>query len=107
VDAIAQEQVWFDGGADNDPPGDCPLPRAEAEVDTEAYQQTLSPPCRRQYEEYPEGTLHVSSQEYLRTLTLAHEMGEIILTVDYSLDPANIAWIYTTSRALGFVRRVQ
>ncbi|RMG84542.1 MAG: hypothetical protein D6712_11090, partial [Chloroflexi bacterium] len=27
IDAIAQEQVWFDGGADNDPPGDCPLPR--------------------------------------------------------------------------------
>ncbi len=28
IDAIAQEQVWFDGGADNDPPGDCPLPLA-------------------------------------------------------------------------------
>ncbi len=27
IDAIAQEQVWFDGAADNDPPGDCPLPR--------------------------------------------------------------------------------
>ena len=36
IDAIAQEQVWFDGGADNDPLGDCPLPRTEAEVDTGA-----------------------------------------------------------------------
>ena len=30
IDAIAQEQVWFDGGADNDPPGDCPLPSTDA-----------------------------------------------------------------------------
>ena len=37
IDAIAQEQIWFDGGADNNPPGDCPLPRTEAEVDTDAY----------------------------------------------------------------------
>ncbi|HUT21220.1 MAG TPA: endo alpha-1,4 polygalactosaminidase, partial [Anaerolineae bacterium] len=26
IDAIAQEQVWFDGGVDNEPPGDCPQP---------------------------------------------------------------------------------
>ena len=37
IDAIAQEQVWFDGGVDNEPPGDCPLPRTEADVDSEAY----------------------------------------------------------------------
>jgi len=33
IDGISQEQVWFDGGPDNQPPGDCPLPRNEDEVD--------------------------------------------------------------------------
>ena len=46
IDAIAQEQVWFDGGADNEPPGDCPLPRTDAEVDTPAYRDSLSEVCR-------------------------------------------------------------
>jgi cysteinyl-tRNA synthetase len=103
IDAIAQEQVWFDGGADNDPPGDCPLPRTEAEVDTEAYRQSLSPPCRKQYDEYPDSTLHVSSEEYLGYLTLARDKGEIIFTVDYALQAENVTWVYETSRALGFV----
>jgi cysteinyl-tRNA synthetase len=103
IDAIAQEQVWFDGGADNDPPGDCPLPRTEAEVDSDVYRQSLSPSCRRQYDEYPDSTLHVSSEEYLHYLTLARDKGEIIFTVDYALEPDNVAWIYETSRALGFV----
>jgi cysteinyl-tRNA synthetase len=103
IDAIAQEQVWFDGGADNDPPGDCPLPRTETEVDTEAYRQSLSPLCRKQYDEYPDSTLHVSSEEYLGYLTLARDKGEIILTVDYALQPKNVTWVYETSRALGFV----
>jgi cysteinyl-tRNA synthetase len=103
IDAIAQEQVWFDGGADNDPPGDCPLPRTEAEVDSDVYRQSLSPSCRKQYDEYPDSTLHVSSEEYLYYLTLARDKGEIIFTVDYALEPDNVAWVYETSRALGFV----
>jgi cysteinyl-tRNA synthetase len=103
IDAIAQEQVWFDGGADNDPPGDCPLPRTEDDLDTEAYRKSLSRPCRRQYDEYPDSTLHVSSEEYLSFLTLAHDKGEIIFTVDYALEPENVTWVYETSRALGFV----
>ena len=103
IDAIAQEQVWFDGGAEDDPPGDCPLPRTEAEVDTDAYRQSLSPLCRRQYDEYPDSTLHVSSEEYLHYLTLARDKGEIIFTVDYVLEPDNVAWVYKTSRALSFV----
>jgi len=103
IDAIAQEQVWFDGGADNDPPGDCPLPRTEAEVDSDAYRQSLSPLCRKQYDKYPDSTLHLSSEEYLHYLTLARDKGEIIFTVDYALEPDNVAWVYETSRALGFV----
>jgi endo-alpha-1,4-polygalactosaminidase (GH114 family) len=72
-------------------------------VDTEAYRQSLSPLCRAQHDEYPDSTLHVSSEEYLGYLTLAHDKGEIIFTVDYALQPENVAWIYQTSRALGFV----
>ncbi|HID61945.1 MAG TPA: hypothetical protein EYP49_04275 [Anaerolineae bacterium] len=103
IDAIAQEQVWFDGGADNDPPGDCPLPRTEAEVDTETYRASLSEPCRRYFDDDANSPLHISSEEYLRYLTLAQRRGEIIFTVDYALDPENVAWVYETSRALGFV----
>ncbi len=103
IDAIAQEQVWFDGGADNEPPGDCPLPRTDAEIDTQAYYNSLSPECQHQYDEYPESTLHVSSEEYLYYLRLAQEKGIPIFTVDYALEEENIAWVYETSRTLGFV----
>jgi cysteinyl-tRNA synthetase len=51
IDAIAQEQVWFDGGADNE---------------TDNYVNSLSPECRRQHDEFPESTLHVSSEEYCK-----------------------------------------
>ena len=103
IDAIAQEQVWFDGGADNDPPGDCPLPRTEAEVDTEAYRESLSRRCRRQYDGYPESTLHVSSEAYLHDLQPAQSQGLSVFTVDYALEPENVAWVYQTARAMGFV----
>jgi len=103
IDAIAQEQVWFDGGADNDPPGDCPLPRTDEEIDTEAYYNNLSSQCQRQYTEFPDSTLHVSSEEYLHDLTLAQEKGLTIFTVDYALEPGNVAWVHETSRELGFV----
>ncbi len=103
IDAIAQEQVWFDGGADNEPPGDCPLPRTEAEVDTTAYRQSLSPACRRTYDNYPESTLHASSEAYLADLAWAQMKGLIIFTVDYALDPDNVAWVYQQARSLGFI----
>lgn len=103
IDAIAQEQVWFDGGADNDPPGDCPLPRTEEDVDTDAYRDSLSGPCRRQYDQYPDSTLHVSGEWYLNDLTLALSKGLVIFTVDYALDPVNVSWVSETSRELGFI----
>ncbi len=103
IDAIAQEQVWFDGGADNDPPGDCPLPATDDAVESDGYVQSLSDQCRRQYDEFPESTLHVSSEEYLAALTYAQQRGELIFTADYALDPVNVAWIHEKSRALGFV----
>jgi len=103
IDAIAQEQIWFDGAADNDPPGDCPLPRTEADIDSAVYYQNLSPKCRLQYDNFPESTLHMSSEEYLQDLMLAKNKGLLILTVDYALEPENVTWVYETSRGLGFV----
>jgi cysteinyl-tRNA synthetase len=103
IDGLAQEQVWFDGAADNDPPGDCPLPRTDADVDSEEYVASLSPGCLAQYEEFPESTLHVSSEEYLRDLEVALQAGVPVFTVDYALDPANVAWVLETARSHGFV----
>jgi cysteinyl-tRNA synthetase len=103
IDAIAQEQVWFDGGADNIPPGDCPLPATEDEVDSSTYYETLSPACQRQLDDYPDSTLHMSSEEYLGYLKTAKEKGLVIFTVDYAIIQANIETVYRNSRELGFV----
>ncbi len=103
IDAIAQEQVWFDGGADNDPPGDCPLPRTDSDIESDAYYNALSSECRRQHDQYPEGSLHVSSESYIQELQLAKTKGLTILTVDYAVNPENVAWVYRTSRELGFI----
>ncbi len=103
IDAISQEQVWFDGSADNDPPGDCPLPRTEEDVETQEYEQSLSKECLQQYQEFPDSTLHVSSEGYLYYLEMARDMGETIFTIDYAVEQDNIAWIYETSRDLGLI----
>jgi cysteinyl-tRNA synthetase len=103
IDAISQEQVWFDGSADNDPPGDCPLPRTEEDVESEEYEESLSEECFQQYEEFPDSTLHVSSEGYLYHLEMARDKGETIFTIDYAVEGDNIAWIYETSRDLGFI----
>lgn len=103
IDAIAQEHIWFDGGSDDNPPGDCPLPRTEADVDTRAYRDHLPAACRRQYDDFPDGSLHVSSEWYLLHLERARQQGLIVFTVDYAVDPDNMDWIVQTSRALGFV----
>ena len=103
IDGLAQEQVWFDGASDNDPPGDCPLPRTEADVETASYVASLSDGCQRQYEQYAESTLHVSSEEYLRDLEEASRLGLAVFTVDYAVEPNNVSWVYETSRSLGFV----
>ena len=72
-------------------------------MDTDAYRESLSASCRRQYDEYPESTLHVSSESYTRDLMLAQDKGLIIFTVDCALEPENVAWVSATSRDLGFV----
>ena len=103
IDGLAQEQVWFDGSADNEPEGDCPLPRTDADIDTEVYYDSLLPACQVQYDEFPESTLHVSSEEYLFFLNIAQEKGIPVFTIDYALIPENVAWTYATSRGYGFV----
>jgi len=103
IDAISQEQTWFDGSAENDPPGDCPLPRTEEDIDSDEYIDSLNPKCRRMYEDYPDSTLHVSSEWYLDYLIQARQKGLTVFTVDYALDPNNAAWVYQTSRDLDFI----
>jgi cysteinyl-tRNA synthetase len=103
IDAIAQEQIWFDGAADNNPPGDCPLPATEGDVDSDAYYENLSSGCQRQYDDFPESTLHMSSEEYLNDLIVAREKGLKVFTVDYATDPANIEAVFQNARMLGFV----
>jgi cysteinyl-tRNA synthetase len=103
IDAVAQEQVWFDGGADNEPPGDCPLPLTDDLVDTEAYQATLDGACLLHYLELPDSTLHVSSEEYLVSLDAMRAAGLPVLTVDYASDPDNVTFVLETSREHGFV----
>ena len=103
VDAVAQEQVWFDGAADNDPPGDCPLPETDALIDTAAYENMLSDDCLRQYTEFPESTLHVSSEEYLVSLDAIRALGVPVLTVDYATTDENVSLVLDTSREHGFV----
>lgn len=103
IDAIAQEQIWFDGGADNVPPGDCPLPETEALLDSDEYEESLSPACYNQYLEFPDSTLHVSSEWYLEQLLLAQSKGLLIFTIDYAVEEENIDWVYVTSRGYGFI----
>ena len=103
IDAISQEQTWFDGGANNDPPGDCPLPRTDADIETEDYEDSLSRACFKLYEEFPDSTLHVSSDEYLYYLEMARDRGLTVFTIDYALEPENVDWVYETSRSYGFI----
>ncbi len=102
IDALAQEQTWFDGAADDDPPGDCPLPRTSAEKNSTAYRQSLSPGCLKMYDNR-QSTLHMSSEEYLYHLTMARDKGKPVFTVDYALKPENVASVYQMSRSLGFI----
>jgi endo-alpha-1,4-polygalactosaminidase (GH114 family) len=68
-----------------------------------AYYESLSPACQEQYDEFPDSTLHVSSQEYLEYLTAAQAKGFKIFTVDYATEDENVEFVYRTSRVLGFV----
>lgn len=102
IDAIAQEQIWFDGAADNDPAGDCPLPATEDDVDTVAYYNSLPPDCQEQFLADPDCTLHTSSEYYLTNLAVADQYGIPVFTVDYALEQDNIDDVYESSLGLGY-----
>lgn len=112
IDAVAQEQTWFDGASDNTPPGDCPLPATDNDIETPEYENSLQlidqnlgqteDGCYRMYLDYPDSTLHVSTEWYLEDLQLAKMKCEIIFTVDYGVLQNNIDAVYQNSRALGF-----
>jgi endo-alpha-1,4-polygalactosaminidase (GH114 family) len=72
-------------------------------VDSNAYKDSLSPACREQLENYPSSTLHMSTEQYLRQLAVAQARGKMVFTVDYAVQPDNIARVVRTSRASGFV----
>jgi cysteinyl-tRNA synthetase len=103
VDGVSQEQTWFDGGADNNPPGDCPLPARRRDVESATYLTSLSSICRLQHDAFPDSTLHMSSEEYLEDMSSARELGFVVLTVDYATDPTNAAWVREESRRRGFI----
>jgi cysteinyl-tRNA synthetase len=103
IDAIAQEQVWFEGGPNNNPPGDCPLPAADDDVDTSRYLGSLSAACRALYEQFATGTLHTSSQSHLDELAVATTHGLPVFTVDYAVQQRNIDAAVQRARSHGFV----
>jgi cysteinyl-tRNA synthetase len=103
IDAIAQEQTWFDGSAVGEPEGDCPLPATDADIETKEYEESLSEGCLKMYVELPESTLHVSSEEYINNLKIAKNKGVVIFTVDYALKEENIKQVYENSKSLGFI----
>ena len=103
IDALAQEQTWFDGSAENNPPGDCPLPALDSNVNTSAYFNSLSSACQQMYTEFPNSTLHVSSESYLKYLRMAQNKGLPVMTVDYAVVPSNVDKIYNRSNNEGFV----
>ncbi len=103
IDGLAQEQVWFDGAADNHPPGDCPLPALDNDIETRAFENSLSRACLQLYRDYPDSTLHVSSQSYIDALQTARANGVAVFTVDYTLKPRNIRAAINRARSLGFI----
>jgi len=103
IDALAQEQVWYDGGSDNVPKGDCPLPATDADIETDAYINSLSDLCRQQHDEYAYSTLHVSSAEYIRDLQIAQAQDLRVFTVDYAVQPQNISRVRKLAGEHGFV----
>ncbi|QBD76793.1 hypothetical protein EPA93_12575 [Ktedonosporobacter rubrisoli] len=103
IDALAQEQTWFDGGVNNMPPGGCPLPQTDADVDSTSYYNSLSDACKAAYKANPDGSLHESTASHLKNWEALHNQGKPIFTVDYAEKPENIDKVYRVSRSLGFV----
>lgn len=82
IDAIAQEQIWFDGEADPDGmPGDVPMPALTVGEECE-------PVCSTAY--------------YLQRLEPFVAAGMPVFTVDYATEPENVEKAYAEARTHGF-----
>ena len=103
LDGLAQEQVWYDGGSDNVPKGDCPLPATDADIESAAYLDSLTAICRQQHDEYDDSTLHVSSAQYIHDLQVAQAQGLRVFTVDYAVQAQNIARVRRLAVGYGFL----
>lgn len=103
IDALAQEQTWFDGAADGEPMGDCPLPATDDDIETDEYLACLPSECRRMHDDFPDSTLHVSTEGYLAELDAVRAAGLPVFTVDYALDPEHVAFVAAQSRRRGYV----
>jgi len=97
VDGFVQEGIWFDGAQDDNPPGDCPLPRNVAEAGSPEYLARLPQACAKAR---AEGRANILN--YVPYLTRARNQGLTVLTVDYALQPENIAEAVRLSRSFGF-----
>jgi cysteinyl-tRNA synthetase len=103
IDGISQEAIWFDGTVGDNPPGDCPLPRTEAEVGTNAYFATLPNACREAYNDGRADILNYAQEEYVvPRLSLARERGLAVFHIEYALQPQNVSEVVRRSHALGF-----
>jgi cysteinyl-tRNA synthetase len=103
IDGISQEAIWFDGTVGDNPPGDCPLPRTEAEVGTAEYFATVPNVCMRAYEEGRADILNYAQEEYVvPRLSAARAAGLAVFHIEYALQPANVAEVVRRSHRLGY-----
>lgn len=104
IDGISQEAIWFDGTVDNDPPGDCPLPRYAAEAGTPTYLASLSSACRRAYDEGRADILNYAHEEFVAPeYHAARAAGIATFNIEYALRPENVQEAVKRSHALGTV----
>jgi endo-alpha-1,4-polygalactosaminidase (GH114 family) len=69
----------------------------------QALEASLSPDCFRLYHELPDGAPHISSEWNLGYLARAKATGLKVFTVEYTLNPDKVAWVFETSQSYGFV----
>jgi uncharacterized protein (TIGR01370 family) len=102
IDGLSQEAIWFDGTVDDDPPGDCPLPRTEAEAGTPAFIAALPSACRQAYYEGRAEILNYAQEEYIAPrYRAARDAGIVLFNIEYALEPGNVAEAARLSHGLG------
>ncbi len=103
ADGFVQESIWFTGAEGDNPSGDCPMPRTEAELKSPAYLASLPADCRRAKAEGRAGALdYVQEAQVVPLLSKVRAGGLAVFTVDYAVKPGNVAEAVRRSQALGF-----